>query len=118
MKSHPPKEMDVIDHDNSQNQQRITYMHTTFLRTRKRIPKFVRRQNENVRVAEKSLTDGDDRVKRSDRGSRSLKGPMEVSVERHVGSTCNALSHGRAICVTPYELYGESSVMSEGRILS
>ena len=115
--------MDVIDHDNSQNQQRITYMHTTFLRTRKRIPKFVRRQNENVRVAEKSLTDGDDRVKRSDRGNRSLKGPMEVPVEeisssRHVGSTCKALSHGRAILCYPVRDVRRVNVMSEGQMLS
>ena len=62
--------------------------------------------NENVRVDEDSLTDKDVRVKRSDRGSRSLRGPMEVPVEerlwsRHVGSTCKALSHGRAILCYP-----------------
>ena len=39
------------------------------------------RQNENVRVDEDSLTDKDVRVKRSDRGSRSLRGPMEVPVK-------------------------------------
>ena len=70
------------------------------------LPKFVSRQNEKVRVAEDLLTDKEVRVKHSDRGSRSLKGPMEVPVEeisssRHVGSTCKALSHGRAILCYP-----------------
>ena len=75
-------------------------------------------------VSQKDLmTDKDVRVKHSDRGSQSSKGPMEVPVEeisssRHVGSTCKALSHGRAILCYPYEMYGESSVMSEGRMLS
>ena len=86
------------------------------------LPKFVSRQNENVRVAERFA----DRQRSSSQALRSresiVEGPMkvpvkEISSSRHVGSTCKALSHGRAICVTPYELYGESSVMSEGRIL-
>ena len=46
------------------------------------LPKFVNRQNGNVRVDEDSLTDKDVRVKCSDRGSRSLRGPMEVSVKK------------------------------------
>ena len=43
------------------------------------LPKFVNRQNGNVRVDEDSLTDGDVRVKRSDRGSRSLMLPKFVN---------------------------------------
>ena len=48
------------------------------------VPKFVNRQNGNVRVNEDSLTDKDVRVKRSDRGSRSLRGPMEVPIEERL----------------------------------
>ena len=50
----------------------------------KDVTKFVCRQNKNVRVDEDSLTDKDVRVKRSDRGSRSLRGPMEVPVEERL----------------------------------
>ena len=50
----------------------------------KDVTKFVCRQNEKVRVDEDSLTDKDVRVKRSDRGSRSLRGPMEVPVEERL----------------------------------
>ena len=103
LKTHPPKEMDVIDHGNSQNQQKEdTHTHNIF----GPMTKFVSRQNENVRVAEDFLIDKDVRVKHSDRGSQSMKGPMEVPVEeisssRHSGSTCKALSHGRAILCYP-----------------
>ena len=57
LKTHPPKEMDVIDHGNSQNQQKeATHTHNIF---GPMISMFVNRQNGNVRVDEDSLTDGD-----------------------------------------------------------
>ena len=64
------KNMNMID---TQLTKKNTHTYNTFLMTRKRIPKFVSRQNENVRVAEDLLTDKYGRVKHSDRGSRSLK---------------------------------------------
>ena len=45
---------------NSQDAKKNTHTYNTFLMTRMMLPKFVSRQNEKVRVAEKSLTDGDD----------------------------------------------------------
>ena len=63
LKTHPPKVMNVIDHDNSQNKQKEdTYIHNIF----GPMTKFVSRQNENVRVAEDLLTDKDVQVKHSD----------------------------------------------------
>ena len=75
--------MDAIDTQDTQREEEHTYTQR-FLKTRTMLPKFVCRQNENVRVDEDSLTDKDVRVKRSDRGSRSLRGPMEVSVEERL----------------------------------
>ena len=75
--------MDAIDTQHTQRKEEHTYTQH-FLKTRRMIPKFVCRQNGNVRVDEDSLTEGDVRVKRSDRGSRSLRGPMEVPVEERL----------------------------------
>ena len=75
--------MDAIHTQLTRYKEQHTYT-KHFLTTRMMLPKFVNRQNENVRVDEDSLTDKDVRVKRSDRGSRSLRGPMEVPVEERL----------------------------------
>ena len=81
-KTHGPKRNGRKPHTTHKIQR--THIHTMLFDDPKDVTKFVCRQNEKVRVDEDSLTDKDVRVKRSDRGSRSLRGPMEVPVEERL----------------------------------
>ena len=79
------EEMNEMDSDNSHKINERNNTHTQhFSIDPKDVTKFVCRQNENVRVDEDSLTDKDVRVKRSNRGSRSLRGPIEVPVDERL----------------------------------
>ena len=75
--------MDVNHTQLTKYKEEHTYIQR-FLTTQMMLPKFVNRQHGNVRVDEDLLTDKYVRVKRSDRESRSLRGPMEVPVEERL----------------------------------